>query len=404
MEQSTIRVLVVDDHEPFRKFIVTTLKTKPHLRIVQEACDGAEAVQQAQELQPDLILLDIGLPTLSGIEAALQIREVSPSSKILFVSENRSADIAEAAFDTGAGGYVVKSDAAAELLSAVEAVLQGGQFVSASLAAIGIHIPGAGEIIHPRKEVLTSTPQRGVETVRRVKHNVAAAANLKFAMQEIAAQFRAQTEMEVNLVYGSSGNLSRELQNGTPFDMFFSANLDYPKELETSGLIECGSYYEYAKGKIVVWVSKESALDVSSGLQALLSPWIKKIAVANPQYAPYGRAAVAAMRKEGIYDRVKNKFVLAENISDTASLIVSGAADVGVVALSLAVSPSMKSKGHYFEIPTTSYPPIEQACVILKSSKQKDTAKAFLNFIKSPTVDELFRNYGFAVPGSSTAQ
>ena len=140
MAASSVRVLVVDDYEPWRRFVSTTLQKQPELQIVGEVTDGFEAVQKAQQLQPDLILLDIGLPTLNGIEAARRIREVSPKSKILFVSENRSWDIVEEALRTGAGGYVVKSDATGELLPAVEAVLKGKQFVSASLA--GIYLTG----------------------------------------------------------------------------------------------------------------------------------------------------------------------------------------------------------------------------------------------------------------------
>src|SRR5215469_1770925 len=127
------RVLVVDDYEPWRRFFSTTLEKEPELQVIGQVSDGLEAVCQAQQLQPDLILLDIGLPTLNGIEAACRIRDVFPTSKILFVSENRSLDIVEKALSTGAGGYVVKSDAGSELLPAVEAVLQGKRFVSASL-------------------------------------------------------------------------------------------------------------------------------------------------------------------------------------------------------------------------------------------------------------------------------
>ena len=134
MGESSIRVLVVDDYEPWRRFACTTLLKQPELRVIGEVSDGLEAVQQAERLQPDLILLDVGLPTLNGIEAARRIREVSPASKILFVSENRSADVAEEALSTGAGGYIVKSDAPNELLPAVKAVLEGKRFVSASLA------------------------------------------------------------------------------------------------------------------------------------------------------------------------------------------------------------------------------------------------------------------------------
>jgi molybdate transport system substrate-binding protein len=185
-----------------------------------------------------------------------------------------------------------------------------------------------------------------------------------------------------------------------PFDMFFSANLDYPKKLQTAGLTEPGSYYEYAKGKIVVWVPKDSTLDLSSGAQTLLNPSIKKIAVANPQHAPYGQAAVAAMQKEGIYDKVKDKFVLGENISQTASFVVSGSADVGIVALSLALSPNMKDKGRYVEITAGDYPAIAQANVILSSSKNKETAKQLLSFIKTAAVGDTLKRYGFDVQSS----
>jgi molybdate transport system substrate-binding protein len=233
---------------------------------------------------------------------------------------------------------------------------------------------------------------------------VAAAADLQFVMQEVASRFKKETGKTVKLIYGSSGNFFQQVQNGAPFDMFFSANLDYPKKLEASGLTEPGTLYQYAIGKIVIWVPNDSKLDVSAGLRSLLDASIKKIAVANPQHAPYGQAAVAAMRKENIYDKVAEKFVLGENISQTASFVVSGSADVGIVALSLALSPNMKDRGRYVEIPGGEYPPIEQACVILKSSKQKDTAKAFLNFTKTPAVAELFRINGFAVPNGSTPQ
>ena len=133
MDTTSVRVLVVDDYEPWHGFVSTTLRKEPELEIIGRVVDGLEAVQQAQQLQPELILLDIGLPTLNGIEAARQIRQVSPKSKILFISENRSPDIAEQALNTGASGYVVKSDAASELMPAVKAVLEGKRFVSASL-------------------------------------------------------------------------------------------------------------------------------------------------------------------------------------------------------------------------------------------------------------------------------
>jgi molybdate transport system substrate-binding protein len=226
---------------------------------------------------------------------------------------------------------------------------------------------------------------------------VAAAADLQSAMQDIGARFERDTGKKVKIIFGSSGNFFQQIQNGAPFDMFFSANLDYPKKLEAAGLIENGSYYQYAKGKIVVWVPADSKINVNSGLKAILDPSVKKIAIANPLHAPYGQAAVSAMQKEGIYDKAKDKFVLGENISQTASFIVSGSADIGIVALSLALSPNMKDKGRYTEIPADEYPPIEQACVILSSAKNKETAKQFLSYIKSAAVADLLATYGFDV-------
>ncbi len=226
---------------------------------------------------------------------------------------------------------------------------------------------------------------------------VAAAADLQFAMEDVAARFQKETGKTAKLIYGSSGNFFQQIQNGAPFDMFFSANLDYPKKLEAAGLTEPGSYYQYAKGKIVIWVRNESKLDLSSGMKVLLDPSVKKIAVANPQHAPYGQAAVAAMQNEKIYEQVKDKFVLGENISQTASFVVSGSADAGIVALSLALSPNMKDKGRYSEIPADEYPPIEQACVILGSSKNKETARQFLSFVKTIAIGDVLKSYGFDV-------
>lgn len=226
---------------------------------------------------------------------------------------------------------------------------------------------------------------------------VAAAADLQPAMQDVAARFHKQTGQTANVIYGSSGNFFQQIQNGAPFDMFFSANLDYPQKLESSGLTEKGSYYQYARGKIVVWVPKDSQINLNSGLRALLDPSIRKIAIANPQHAPYGQAAIAAMQKEGIYEKVKDKFVLGESISQAASFVTAGTADVAVLALSLALSPNLKDQGRYAEIPANDYPPIEQACVILSSSKNKRSALQFLAFIRSAPVADILASYGFDV-------
>lgn len=233
---------------------------------------------------------------------------------------------------------------------------------------------------------------------------VAAAADLQFALQDAAARFEKKTSKKVKLTFGSSGNFYAQIQNGAPFDLFFSADIDYPKKLESAGLAEPGTLYQYAVGKIVLWAPKDSLLDLSKGLQALLDPRIHKIAIANPEHAPYGRAAVAALKHENLYERVANKFVLGENISQTASFVVSGSADAGIVALSLALAPSLKDKGKYAEIPEEDYPAISQAAVVLKSSGQKVTAREFLTFVQSEEIRQLLHSYGFATPSGTQVQ
>ncbi len=227
---------------------------------------------------------------------------------------------------------------------------------------------------------------------------VAAAADLTFAFKDVAAKFQAQTGDIVKLSFGSSGNFFSQIQNGAPYDLFFSADISYARKLETAGLTEPGTLYEYAIGKIVLWVPAGSKLDVNTGLGVLTDPAIRKIAIANPEHAPYGRAAMAALRRAEIYDRIKDKIVLGENISQTAQFVQSGNADIGIIALSLALAPTLKDKGKYFEVPADDYPAIEQAAVLLKASKKKNLAKKFVAFLKQPESIEIMQRYGFVVP------
>jgi molybdate transport system substrate-binding protein len=233
---------------------------------------------------------------------------------------------------------------------------------------------------------------------------IAAAADLTFAFKDVAAQFEKQTGNSLKLTYGSSGNFFAQIQNGAPFDLFFSADIGYPQKLEAAGLAEPGTIYEYASGKLVIWVPNASKLDLGPGLATLLDPGIRKIAIANPQHAPYGVAAVAAMRHDGIYDKVKNKLVLGENISQTAQFVESGNADIGLLALSLAVAPAMKDQGRYVEVPAADYPSIIQAAVILKSSHNKELANQFLKFLKEPATVALMKRYGFSIPTDVAAE
>ncbi|HLI80328.1 MAG TPA: molybdate ABC transporter substrate-binding protein [Candidatus Binataceae bacterium] len=230
---------------------------------------------------------------------------------------------------------------------------------------------------------------------------VAAAADLTFAFKYVGDQFQKQTGTQVKLSFGSSGNFYSQIQNGAPYDLFFSADMSYATKLQDAGLTEPGSLTEYAIGKIVLWAPGGSKVEVNAGLNALKDPSIYKIAIANPEHAPYGRAAVAAMKHEGVYDAIKDKIVLGENISQTAQFVQSGNADIGIIALSLAMAPAMKDKGKYFEIPADDYPPIEQAAVILKSSHKKELAQKFLAFIKTPEIAAVMKSYGFAIPKDS---
>ena len=229
---------------------------------------------------------------------------------------------------------------------------------------------------------------------------VAAASDLSFAMPEIAKKYEDATGNTLKISYGSSGNFFVQIQNGAPFDLFFSADVNYPKKLESSGLAEPGTLLKYAVGKIVLWVSNGSKLDISKRLQVLTDPAVKKIAIANPAHAPYGRAAEAALKKDGVYDQVKDKFVLGENISQTAQFVDTGNADIGIIALSLAMSPTLKPRGRYVEIPADLYPPIEQGAVVLRTSSRTQAAKQFLQLLKKPEYQAIFKSYGFALPVS----
>jgi molybdate transport system substrate-binding protein len=227
---------------------------------------------------------------------------------------------------------------------------------------------------------------------------VAAASDLQAAFPAVAEAFEKQTGHHVAVTFGSSGNFVAQIQNGAPFDLFFSADIDYARRLDSASLAEPGSLYEYAVGKIVLWTRKDSGIDITRGLQVLQDARVRKIAIANPEHAPYGRAAVAALKHGGLYDAVQAKIVLGENISQTAQFVQSGNADVGIIALSLAAAPKTKEIGTYAEIPAGSYPPIEQAAIILKASKQKALARDFLAFMKRPETVRLLQTFGFDMP------
>jgi molybdate transport system substrate-binding protein len=227
---------------------------------------------------------------------------------------------------------------------------------------------------------------------------VAAAADLQFAMKDLSSRFEKQTGIKIQATYGSSGNFATQIESGAPFDLFFSADLQYPEKLAKDGFALPDTLYRYAIGRLVLWVPNGSKIDVNKGLAVLTDPNIRKIAIANPQHAPYGRAAVAALKSTGIYDKVEAKFVLGENISQTAQFVESGNADAGLIALSLAISPAMKTRGRYVEVPQNAYPPIEQAAIVVKASRQGEAAAKFLAFLKTDEARGVLRSYGFSDP------
>jgi molybdate transport system substrate-binding protein len=224
---------------------------------------------------------------------------------------------------------------------------------------------------------------------------VAAASDLQFAMKDLAADYQSKTKQTITITYGSSGNFYTQIENGAPFDLFFSADIQYPRKLIDVGLADSQTLYFYAFGRLVVWAPHDSQLNLSAdGLSSLLEPKIKKIAVANPEHAPYGRAAIAVLQKSGFYEQLKSKLVYGENISQAAQFIQSGNAEVGIVALSLALSPAMRN-GQRWLIPAELHPPLEQAAVVLSASKNRAGAIAFLEYVKSPEGKEILARSGF---------
>ena len=230
---------------------------------------------------------------------------------------------------------------------------------------------------------------------------VAAAADMSAVLPELAAAYSKKSGQAVKLSFGASGNLTNQIRNGAPFDVFFSADEDYPRQLIDEGLASGSTLYRYAVGRLVLWVPNESGLDLSTlGIKALLDPSVKKIAVANPATAPYGRSAASALRHFGIYEQVSARLVIGENIAQAAQFVESGNAQAGLIALSHALAPNMKGKGRYWTVPLDSYPTLNQAVVLLSNSKQQTAARDFLDFVRSPEATSLLAGYGFSLPAA----
>jgi len=246
--------------------------------------------------------------------------------------------------------------------------------------------------------LLTSNLARPQDKKDNAQLVVAAAADLSTALREIGDGYQKKTGLELKFSFGASGALTAQIQNGAPFDLFFSADMDYPKQLIASGQADGTSLYQYAVGKLVLWVPADSPLDVEhKGMDVLLDPSVKKIAIANPQHAPYGRAAAAALKYYGLYDRVEDRLVLGESVSQAAQFAESGNAQAGFVALAHALGPGMQGKGKYWEVPAEAYPPLIQGVVVLSRSQHKKEAAEFVEYIKTSGAGDVWRKYGFTV-------
>lgn len=231
---------------------------------------------------------------------------------------------------------------------------------------------------------------------------VAAASSMNYPIREIIETFEQETGHTVRLSVGSSGNFYGQIINGAPFDIFLSADRTYPTELQSADLIETGSLEIYAVGRIVLWVGADSELAPQiTGIESILESGVRRIAIANPRLAPYGQAAVAAMRHYGVYDQITSKIVRGDSIAQAAQFVSSGAADVGFLALSMARSQVM-NRGSYWEIPSNTHLPIEQAMVILRreqrNAKHGAAVQAFHDAVRGAPGREILERYGFSVP------
>jgi molybdate transport system substrate-binding protein len=228
---------------------------------------------------------------------------------------------------------------------------------------------------------------------------VAAAADLRFALNEIVRRFAAKHGVGVTVSYGSSGSVYAQLLNEAPFDVFLSADIEYPRRLAARNLTVPGSEFTYASGRLVVWVPASSSLDVRRlGIHAVAETSVAHVAIANPEHAPYGRAAVEAMRTAGVYDAVGPKLVFGENVEQALQFAQSGAADVGIVALSLALAPPLKEHGRYAEVPLNAHARITQGGTILRGAADVEGARALKAFLIGAEGRAVLKEYGFFMP------
>jgi molybdate transport system substrate-binding protein len=222
---------------------------------------------------------------------------------------------------------------------------------------------------------------------------VAAASDLTQAFEEIGREFEATNKTKVVFVFGSTGMLTRQIENGAPMDLFAAANVDYVSQLEQKGLVVPGTKAIYARGRITLWTTADSPLKIET-VNDLKQPGVKRIAIANPDHAPYGLAALQALQNSGVWDEVKPKLVYGDNIRQTLQYAETGNVDVAIVALSL----SRQSKGRWTLVPEQLHQPIDQGLAVIKSTRNEQAARALAGFVTGPRGREILGKYGFAFP------
>lgn len=232
------------------------------------------------------------------------------------------------------------------------------------------------------------------------KITIAAAADLKFALDEIVVGFKqANPNGKVEVIYGSSGKFHTQVRQGAPFDLYFSADIEFPRLLAKAGFA-ASEVVPYAVGRIVLWSATQDASKMT--LANLTDPAIKRVAIANPKHAPYGKRAEEALRAQGLWEKVEPKLVYGDNIAHTAQFVQTGNAQVGIIALALALNPELASKGGYWLIPDELHAPLEQGFIITKRAEKNVLAKQFAAYMGSEPAREVMTRYGFVVLGEST--
>lgn len=239
-------------------------------------------------------------------------------------------------------------------------------------------------------------------TAHAEQMTIAAAADLKFAMDEIVTGFKKEYPgNDLNVTYGSSGKFHTQIMQGAPFDIYFSADISFPRELAAKGLA-ASEVRPYAVGRIVLWSNSMDASRMT--LASLTNPRITKIAIANPKHAPYGKRAEEALKASGVWDKLQPKFVFGENIAQTAQYVQSGNVQIGIIALSLALNPELAKKGSYYLIPDNLHNPLEQGYIITKFGANKPLVKKFADYMGSKKARSIMTKYGFVLPGESAGK